>query len=167
MNRREAILAGMAGIAAAVAVPPAASAQTSVAENPELEPIRALLDAHDAAFANHDLDGVMACMSPKAAIMGCGPGEIWSGPDEIKAAHQQLFEGFDSGEQNFEYEFNIGEVSADKGWMMTSGNVNGKKNGKEFTFPVNISLSVTKDGGKWLIAAMHFSTLTGETQDEE
>jgi len=51
--------------------------------------------------------------------------------------------------------------------MMASGNVNGKKDGKEFTFPNNISLSVTKDGGKWLIAAMHFSTLTAETQDQE
>ena len=167
MNRREAILAGVAGIAGAVAVPPPASAQTSVGENPELAPIRALLDAHDAAFANHDLDGVMATMSEKAAIMGSGPGEIWSGPDEIKAAHQQLFEGFDYGEQNFEYEFDIGEVSADRGWMMTSGNVSGKKDGTEFTFPINISLSVTKDGEKWLIAAMHFSTLTSETQDEE
>lgn len=167
MNRREAILAGVAGIAAAVAVPPPASAQTSVGENPELAPIRALLDAHDAAFANHDLDGVMATMSEKAAIMGSGPGEIWSGPDEIKAAHQQLFQGFDYGEQNFEYEFDIGELSGDKGWMMTSGNVTGKKDGMEFTFPINVSLIVTKDGEKWLIAAMHFSTLTSETQDEE
>ena len=167
MNRREAILAGVVGITAAVATPPAASGQTSTDENPELEPIRALLDAHDAAFANHDLDGVMACMSEKAAIMGCGPGEIWSGPDEIKAAHQQLFDGFDVGEQSFEYEYNIGEVTGDKGWMMTSGNVTGKKDGKEFTFPVNISLSVTKEGDKWLIAAMHFSTLADETQNEE
>jgi ketosteroid isomerase-like protein len=167
MNRREAILAGVAGIAAAVAVPPAARAQTSVAENPELEPIRALLDAHDAAFANHDLDGVMACMSPKATIMGCGPGEIWSGPDEIKAAHLHFFEGFEIGELNIEYEFSIGQITSDTGWMMTSGNVNGNKDGKEFAFPVNISLTATKDGGKWLIAALHFSTLSSETQEEE
>ena len=167
MNRREAILAGVAGIAAAVAVPPAASAQAAEDENPDLEPIRALLDAHDLAFANHDLDGVMACLSEKAAVMGSGPGEIWSGPDEIKAAHQHLFERFDFGELNFEYEFNIGEVKSDLGWMLTSGNVNGKKDGKEFTFPINISLTVTKDGGKWLIAAMHYSILGGETQEEE
>jgi hypothetical protein len=36
--------------------------------------------------------------------------------------------------------------------MMTSGNLSGQKDGKDFTFPINISLSVTKDGGKWLIA---------------
>src|SRR5258708_10378873 len=124
-NRRAALIAGVASIAAVVSGQLAASAETSAAENPELDPIRALLDAHDAAFANHDLDGVMACLSEKATIMGSGPGEVWSGPDEIKAAHQHLFEGFDFGEQNFEYEFSIGEITSDRGWMMTSGNVNG------------------------------------------
>jgi hypothetical protein len=44
---------------------------------------------------------------------------------------------------------------------MTGGNVNGKKDGKEFAFPLNLSLTVEKKDGKWLIAAMHFSTLTG------
>ena len=48
------------------------------------------------------------------------------------------------------------------GWMMTSGNVTGKKDEKEFAFPVNISLTVAKNEEKWLIASMHFSTLTGE-----
>jgi uncharacterized protein (TIGR02246 family) len=164
MNRKEAIK-GIATIAAAVAVPSVANAQKpeAEAENPELEPIRALLKAYDTAFTNHDLDGVMATMSEKAAIMGTCPGEIWSGADEIKAAHQHLFEGFDVGKQSFDYEFNIGQVTSDTGWMLTSGNVNGTKKGKEFTFPVNISLTATKQGGKWLIAAMHFSTLTGET----
>ena len=79
MNRKEAIM-GIATIAAAAAVPSVASAQKpeAEAENPELEPIRALLKAYDTAFTNHDLDGVMATMSEKAAIMGSGPGEIWS-----------------------------------------------------------------------------------------
>jgi hypothetical protein len=138
MNRREAILAGVAGIAAAVAVPPAANAQASTAENPELE---------------------------KGAILGTGPGEIWSGADEIKAAHQRLFEGFDKGEQEFDYEFNVGGVISDTGWMLTSGNVTGSKDGNEFTFPVNISLTVLKDSGKWLILAMHYSIL--EAEDEQ
>jgi hypothetical protein len=41
--------------------------------------------------------------------------------------------------------------------------LNGKKDGKEFTFPLNLSLTVAKKDGKWLIAAMHFSTLTGDS----
>ena len=76
MNRREAIIAGMAGITAAVAVAPTAEAESSEGANPDLDQIRALLRAHDEAFTNHDLNGIMACLTKKAAIMGSGPGEI-------------------------------------------------------------------------------------------
>jgi ketosteroid isomerase-like protein len=161
MNRREAIIAGMAGITAAVAVAPTADAQASEGANPDLDQIRTLLRAHDEAFTKHDLNGIMACLTEKAAIMGSGPGEVWSGPDEIKVAYEHFFEGFDKGEQKFEYQFRIGGVTSEMGWLMTAGNVNGKKDGKEFVFPINLSLTVAKKDGKWLIAAMHFSTLTG------
>jgi uncharacterized protein (TIGR02246 family) len=161
MNRREAIIAGVAGITAAVAVAPAANAQASEGANPDLDQIRTLLRAHDEAFTNHDLNGIMACLTEKATIMGTGPGEVWSGPDEIKVAYEHFFEGFDKGEQKFEYQFKIGGVTSEMGWLMTAGNVNGKKDGKEFAFPLNLSLTVAKKDGKWLIAAMHFSTLTG------
>ena len=162
MNRREAIIAGMASIAAAVAVAPRADAQASEGSNPDLDQIRALLHAHDEAFTSQDLDGIMACLTEKAAIMGTGPGEIWSGPDEIKVAYEHFFEGFDKGEQKFEYQFRMGGLTSEMGWLMTAGNVNGKKDGKEFAFPLNLSLTVEKKDGKWLIAAMHFSTLTGD-----
>jgi ketosteroid isomerase-like protein len=108
-----------------------------------VEQIRALLRAHDEAFTNQDLKGVLACLAEKAAIMGSGPREIWSGPDEIKAAYEHFFEGFDKGEQKFEYQFKIGGVKPDMGWLMTAGNVTGKKAGTDFVFPVNVSLTVT------------------------
>jgi ketosteroid isomerase-like protein len=100
MNRRE--VAGMAAITAAVGVAPTADAQASEGANPDLDQIRTLLRAHDEAFTNHDLKGIMACLTEKAAIMGSGPGEVWSGPDEIKVAYEHFFEGFDKGEQKFE-----------------------------------------------------------------
>jgi uncharacterized protein (TIGR02246 family) len=162
MNRREAIIAGAISIAAAL--PSAVNAEA--AENPEVEPIRALLKAHDEAFTNHNLDGVMACLTEKAAIMGTGPGEIWSGPDEIKVAYEHFFQGFDQGQQKYEYQFRIAGVTSDMGWLMTSGNITGKKAEKEFTYPINLSLTVAKNAGKWLIAAMHFSTLIGASATE-
>jgi len=168
MNRREAVIAGLASLATAVGVQTDANAQTpdTEAANPELDPLRTLLAAYDKAFANQDLDGVMATLSEKAAIMGTGPGEVWSGADEIKAAYRHFFEGFDVGEQSFDYEFSMGQVAANSGWMLTSGNVNGKKGGEDFSFPVNVSLTASKDGGKWLISTMHFSTFTDLTTDE-
>jgi uncharacterized protein (TIGR02246 family) len=161
MNRREAMIASISGVMAAIAIAPTTDAQTSEGTNPDLDQIRALLKAHDEAFTNQDLNGVMACFTEKASVMGTGPGEIWSGPDEIKMAYGHFFEGFDKGEQKFEYQFRIGGVTPEMGWLMASGNVTGKKEGKEFAFPLNISLTVAKKEGKWLIAAMHFSTLTG------
>ena len=158
MTRKEAIVTGILGMAMAV---PTGQAEESKEASPEVEKIRALLKAHDEAMTSHDLKGVMACFAEKAAIMGTGPGEIWVGPDEIKVAYEHFFEGFDKGEQNFEYQFKIGGVTADMGWLMASGNITGKKGGKDFGFPINISLTVAKNGGNWQVAAMHFSTLTG------
>jgi uncharacterized protein (TIGR02246 family) len=167
MTRKEAIITGVAGLSALAMAAPAVKAEESKEANPEVEKIRALLKAHDEAMTEHDLKGVMACLTEKAAIMGTGPGEIWVGPEEIKTAYEHFFEGFDKGEQNFEYQFKIGGVTSDMGWLMASGNVVAKKEGKDVSFPLNLSLTVAKNSGNWKIAAMHFSTLTGETEPKE
>ena len=160
MNRRTSILTGLTGVAALAATADSAVAADEKAENPELEKVRALLKAHDEAMKNQDLAGILALMAEKSAVMGTGPGEIWSGHEEIKTAYEHFFQGFDKGEQGFEYHFKIGNLGADMGWLMASGNIKGKKEGKEFEFPINLSLTVTKASGKWLIASLHFSTFT-------
>ena len=166
MTRKEAILTGVAGLSALAMVAPPARAENPKEANPEVEKIRALLKAHDEAMTNHDLKGVMATLTEKAAIMGTGPGEVWVGPEEIKVAYEHFFEGYDKGQQDFEYQFKIGGVTADMGWLMASGNITGKKDGKDVAFPLNISLTVAKDAGAWRIAALHFSTLTGDEKTE-
>ena len=86
----------MTGVAVTLSVAGTADAETSQEANPELDQIRALLRAHDEAFTAHDMNGVLACFTEKAAVMGSGPGEIWSGPEEIKVAYEHFFEGFDT-----------------------------------------------------------------------
>ena len=161
MNRRNSIITGLAGIAAAATLTPPAQAAEKAA-NPELDDIRALLKQHDEAMSGHDLKGVLATMTEKTAIMGTGPGEIWNGPAEIKDAYEHFFQDFEKGTQSFDYQFKIGGLGADMGWLMASGNIKGKKDGKSFEFLINLSLTVAKADGKWRIASMHFSTLTGE-----
>lgn len=168
MNRRSSILAGLAGVSAVTALAANASGAEEKAENPEREKVHELLKAHDEAMRNHDLPGILALMAEKSAVMGTGPGEVWSGPEELKGAYEHFFQNFDKGEQKYEYDFKLGQVAKDMGWFMTSGNVKGKKDGKEFEFPVNISLTVSKSGDKWLISALHFSTFaTNETEKED
>lgn len=143
-----------------------ASAEEAKSDNPDLDQIKAVLKAHDDAMSSHDLDGILAGMTPKAVIMGSGPGEIWSGPAEIKEAYSHFFTDFDKGQQHFTYHVRFGGLSAEMGWLMASGEVKSKKDGKDHAFPLNISLTVAKTGGKWQIAAMHFSTLTRQDVGE-
>jgi ketosteroid isomerase-like protein len=160
MNRRNSIITGLAGITAVAAL--RSTAQAAEAKNPELAKIQAVLKAHDDAMTSHNLKGVLAVLSPKAVIMGSGPGELWSAEAEIKDAYEHFFQGFDKGEQDFTYYVRHGELSEGMGWLVASGEVKGKKDGKAFAFAMNVSLTVSKASGDWKIAAMHFSTLTGE-----
>jgi ketosteroid isomerase-like protein len=161
MNRRQSIITGLAGVTAVAGLTSKAPAAEPKAGNPEQEAIRAVLRAHDDALTNHDLKGVLATMTPKTVIMGCGPGEIWSGTAEIKDAYQHFFEGFDKGHQVFHYNFRFGGLSSEMGWLGVSGEISGQKDGKPVAFPINISVAMEKSGGSWRIALLHFSNLTG------
>lgn len=162
MNRKESILKGLAGLTAIAALTPKAAAAMPKADPSGLEEIRAVLKAHDDALTMHDLNGVLATMAPKAVIMGCGPGEIWSGTEEIKVAYRNFFQTFDKGHQEYRYHFRFGGLSPEMGWLTTSGEISGKKNGKPVAFPINVSLTTVKSRGAWRIASLHYSTLTGE-----
>jgi ketosteroid isomerase-like protein len=138
------------------------NAEEKMSENPEVAKIRAVLKAHDDATTSHDLNGVMAVLGPKAVIMGTGPGELYTGEDDLKVAYEHFFQGYDKGEQDFTYYVIHGGLSGEMGWLVASGEIKGKKDGKDFAFPMNVSVTVSKVDGAWKIAAMHFSTLTGE-----
>ena len=163
MNRRQAITAGIIS-ATAAATTTSVQAEDKASDNPELKKIRALLKAHDDALTAHDLDGVMAAFADGASVMGSGPGEWYTG-DELKTAYEHFFMTFDKGEQKFDYATRVGGLSSKMGWMMTTGTVTGKRDGKDFEFPLNVSLSVSKGDDGWKIASMHFSTLVGEASE--
>ena len=157
LSRRSALVKTLTGAAVLTAIAPDAHAQDS----PELEAAKSLLKAHDDALKNQDINTLLGTFAKKCAMIGSGPGEIWSGSEEIKSAYENIFKGFDKGSQDYDYHFRLGGLQSDAGWLVTSGNIKGKKDGKEFEFPINLSLTVVKEDGAWKIAALHFSTLTG------
>ena len=162
MNRRNSIITGLTGLATIATLASTAQATEDEAANPELEKIKAVLKAHDDAYGTHNLAGVLATLAPKAVIIGVGPGEVWAGHEEIKEAYGHFFADFDKGEQVLDYQYKFGELSAEMGWLMLSGEVKGKKDGKGYAVGMNLSLVVSKVGGEWKIAAMHYSTVAGD-----
>ena len=155
MNRRNLLTAGAASLTAAAV----AQSVQAADDNPDLAKIKDLLGAHDKAMTDHDIEAVLATFADDAMVMGTGPGEMWSGKEELKEAYGHFFMVFDAGKQDFEYNYRQGRLSSEMGWLMASGTVKGNKDGKDFAYPLNVSLTVAKSGSDWKIAAMHFSTL--------
>ena len=159
IDRRNLLATAVVGVSFSAAL---SSHAKDGADHPELEKVRALLKAHDDAMTNHDLPGVLATLADDAVVMGSGPGDLWVGQKDLKMAYEHFFMVYDKGEQEFEYLSRKGGLSSEMGWLVAAGNVTGKLKGKEFAYPLNVSLTVEKKSGDWKMAAMHFSTLTGE-----
>jgi len=148
----------MLGALAAVA-PTAAEAAPGA--DSAMAPIRSLVRAHNKAFTEQDLNGVLACFTDRATLMGTGPGELWTGAGEIADAYRHFFLGFDAGRQKFEDLWHEGHISGDTAWLMAVSKVTMNKGSKKDVFGVNLSLVCRNSGGKWQFSTMHFSNLTG------
>ncbi len=157
LPRREAALAVALGAIAAT-TPALAQGQ---APGPEVEALKALLDAHDKAFTAQDVKGVLALFAPNATVLGTGPGEIWGGHEEIAVAYGHFFEDFDPGQQKIEGLWRDAHVLGDMAWLMAVTKVTMTKGARTVEVGINLSVTFEKSAGKWLIRAMHFSNLTG------
>lgn len=158
-------------VAFAVTLGAMAAATPSFAQDakpsPEVEALKALLDAHDKAFSAHDVKGVLALFAPNATVLGTGPGEIWGGHDEIASAYRHFFEDFDAGQQKVESLWRDGHVVGDMAWLMAVTRVAMTKGGTTVEIGINLSVTFEKVAGNWLIRAMHFSNLTGGAPPEK
>lgn len=137
------------------------------ATDEQIEEVKTLLKAHDQAFTNHDLDGVLACYvaGPRTVVMGTGPGELWVGKEEISQMYQQMFKDFDKGKQNFNYYWRQGGVNGRTAWLNAMGDVKLTKDGEEKTFALNASCIIVRAGKSWKFVNFHFSTFGGPPKE--
>jgi ketosteroid isomerase-like protein len=142
----------------ALAIPAFAGFEAS---DESAEPIKSLLATHNKAFTAHDMKGVLATLSPSIAMLGTGPGEIWSGHKEVADAYQHFFADFDPGKQSFEMLWSDSGVNGDIAWLATENKVTMSKAARKIQFGLNLSLIVERISGKWMIRTMHFSNVVG------
>ncbi len=141
----------------------AASAQTPVPA-PVAE-IIALLDKHDQAVNDKDLDALMALYAPgdTTVLMGTGPGERWVGKDEISDAYKHFFQDYDKGSHTRDCFWKTGASKGDVAWLSAICKMSDSKKGKKREYGLNVSAVLERQDGTWLIRSMHFSNLTGVT----
>jgi uncharacterized protein (TIGR02246 family) len=122
-----------------------------------------LLKKHDNALNQHDLEGVLALYSPspKAVMLGTGPGEKYQGKAEIKTAYTEIFKDFDKGTLTHSCYWKDGGGSSTMVWLAAMCKFTDAKGEKKREYELNVSVVTEKQGGKWQFVLMHYSNVVG------
>jgi len=141
--------------------PDAASAQQS-GSNPVTE-IVSLLQKHDQALNQKDLDALMSLYATgdTTVLMGTGPGEKWVGKAEIGDAYKHFFQDFDKGSLTHDCFWKTGASNGDVAWLSAICKMGDSLKSRKREYGLNISAVFERQGGAWLIRSMHFSNPTG------
>jgi uncharacterized protein (TIGR02246 family) len=157
---------GLTGSAASAQTPdqPDANAVSAQAPDPNtVKEIISLLNKHDQALNQKDLNTVMSLYATgdTTVLMGTGPGEKWVGKDEISDAYNHFFQDFDKGSLAHDCFWKTGGARGDMAWLTAICKMSDSLKNKKREYGLNISAVLERQGGAWLIRAMHFSHLTG------
>jgi len=122
-----------------------------------------LLKKHDDALNQHNLEGVLALysQSPKAVMLGTGPGEKFQGNAEIKTAYTEIFKDFDKGTLTHSCYWKDGGGSSTVVWGAAMCKFTDAKGEKKREYELNVSAVAEKQGGKWQFVLMHYSNIVG------
>jgi ketosteroid isomerase-like protein len=122
-----------------------------------------LLNKHDDALNQQNLDGVMALYSssPKTTMLGTGPGEKFQGAAEIKNAYSEIFKDFDKGTLKHTCYWKEGGVIGNAAWSAAMCKFSDSKGGKVREYELNVSAVAENQGGKWQFVMLHYSNLVG------
>ena len=120
MDRRQALTAA-AGLAVAAAPGRADAADADVLK---------LLDAFAAAWNRHDVDGLMACMSPECVFEAAAGKEVagtrHAGSDAVRRAYAAVFETYADARWNNPRHFVAGDRAVSE-WTFTGTTKDGTK----------------------------------------
>jgi uncharacterized protein (TIGR02246 family) len=127
-----------------------------------------LLKKHDEALNQHNLEGVLALYSPspKAVVLGTGPGEKYQGKAEIKTAYTEIFKDFDKGTLTHSCYWKDGGGSGSVVWLAAMCKFTDAKGERKRDYELNVSAVTEKQGGKWQFVLMHYSNVVGSTPNQ-
>ncbi|WP_027183082.1 nuclear transport factor 2 family protein [Desulfovibrio inopinatus] len=143
-------------------------AATDEAKSETKSEIKAMLDAHDKAMAEKDINAVLKSFSDTdPVLMGTGPGELWVGKEEIKDAYSHFFKDFDKGKTKRECPFVMGGTKEDIAWVTAVCSYTEQRGKDETGFMLNVSAVLVKEKTGWKFQTFHFSNVVGADQMTE
>lgn len=147
---------------AAPAASPAAPAANAPADPKTVDEIRAVLEKHDKALGEKNLDGVLETFAPapNTVVLGTGPGERWVGAQEIKAAYTEMFKDYDPNTMKVDCEWKTGNSDGTMAWLAATCVAKDSLKGKARDYPLNVSAAMVKQDGQWHFTMLHMSNPT-------
>jgi uncharacterized protein (TIGR02246 family) len=125
--------------------------------------IAELLNKHDDAMNQQNLDAVVALYSsdPKTMMIGTGPGEKFQGSAEIRAAYTEMFKDYDKGTLTHDCYWKDGRVSGNVAWGGFMCKFTDSKGKKKRDYELNVTAVAENQGGKWQFVMLHYSNVVG------
>ena len=145
-----------------VVLPGLALAQDKAAPADISAPLMEMLQKHDKALSEQDLDTIMSTYAPDGTIvmMGTGPGEVWAGKEEIADAYSHFFMDFNAGTLTTECTWHKADQRGNIAWVMMMCNFTDYLKNVERKYALNISATFEQIDGQWYFRTFHSSNLT-------
>ena len=126
-----------------------------------VEEVRAVLQAHDKALSEKNLDSLMDTFStdPNTVVLGTGAEEKWVGPQEIRAAYTEMFKDYDPNTMQCNCDWKTGgaDPEGSMGWLAAICTCKDSLQGKSRDYTLNVSAGLAKQNNKWRFVMLHMS----------
>jgi ketosteroid isomerase-like protein len=138
---------------------PAAKADPNAVEN-----AKAVLQKHDKALNDKNLDALMSTFSsdPKTVMLGTGEGERYLGQQTIREAYTEITKDYDAGTLVTNCDWKTGDMD-DAGtiaWVAATCNCEDSLKGVKRKYVLNVSGALAKEGNDWRFVMLHMSNVT-------
>lgn len=138
---------------------PAAKADPNAVEN-----AKAVLQKHDKALNDKNLDALMSTFSsdPKTVMLGTGEGERYLGQQTIRDAYTEIVKDYDAGTLVTECDWKTGGMDAagTTAWVAATCSCEDSLKGVKRKYVLNVSGALTKEGNDWRFVMLHMSNVT-------
>lgn len=147
---------------------PAASAAAADPNPNAVDEIRAVLESHDRALGEKNLDALMETFAPASntVVLGTGPGERWVGTQEIRAAYTEMFKDYDPGTMSVTCDWKTGKSDGATAWLAATCRAKDSLKGRAREYPLNVSAAMVKQDGRWRFTMLHMSNPTSPPPPE-
>ena len=138
---------------------PAAKADPNAVED-----VKAVLQKHDKALNDKNLDALLATFSsdPKTVVLGTGDGERYVGQQAIRDAYTEIVKDYDAGTLVTNCDWKTGGVD-DAGtlaWVAATCSCEDSAKGVKRSYVLNVSGALKQEGNDWHFVMLHMSNVT-------